>query len=280
LLTKLLREPLIHFLGLGLLVFLINYFWTGGLEEDERTIVVSESVQSRLDDTWIRTTGSPPSDEDRKGLIAQYVQDEALAREAQRLDLGEGDEIIKRRLAQKMRFVATGGEGDSDPSGSELQSWFEENRDQFNIAERRSFNHVYFSPEQHGDLLESVANSALAKLKSGANWKSLGDPFMQKRSYVTLPQAEVTRAFGPDFAEAIFALPKGQWSEPVGSAFGLHLVRIETIDRAAKADFAANRGRIRAAYIDAKSQASAQKEIDRIVNRYEIVMAERDKPTP
>ncbi|QJB69998.1 peptidyl-prolyl cis-trans isomerase [Parasphingorhabdus halotolerans] len=275
---KLLREPLVHFLALGLLVFLTDYLWAGGLDSNDQTIVVSQSVLARLDDTWIRTTGAAPSDEDRKGLVAQYVEDEALAREAGRLGMAEGDEIIKRRLAQKMRFVAAGSESDIEPSESELERWFEKNRDKFNISETRSFNHIYFSPERHGDALEAVADGAREKLQNGADWKSLGDPFMQKRSYAALPQNEVARAFGPDFAKAVFALPKGQWSKPVGSAFGLHLVRIEVIDQAAKADFAANRDRIRAAYIEAKAGEENQAEIDRIVGRYKVVVAQTKEP--
>ncbi|MEP2987692.1 MAG: peptidylprolyl isomerase [Parasphingorhabdus sp.] len=271
---KLLREPLVHFLVVGFLVFFANYFWTGGQNADDQTIAVSDSVLARLDDSWIRTTGRKPSAEDRDGLIAQYVQEEALAREAQRLGLAEGDEIIKRRLAQKMRFMVDRVEAVDDPSDSELETWFTANRDKFNIAERRSFNHVYFSPEQHGDALEGKASAALAELQSGANWQSLGDPFMQKRTYVTVPQGEVTRAFGPDFAQSIFALPKGQWSKPIGSAFGLHLVRIEAVDQAAQADFSANRERIRGAYMEAMAETERQEEIERIVGRYEVVVSE------
>lgn len=272
--SKLLREPLIHFLVVGLLVFLVNDLWTGGQSEDEQTIVVSEPVLARLDDTWIRTTGRKPSTEDRKGLIAQYVEEEALAREARRLGLAEGDEIIKRRLAQKMRFMAEGNSKDSAPSESELKSWFDANKDKFNIAERRSFNHIYFSPERHGENLERAANEALASLKDGSEWQSLGDPFMQKRTYVAVPQGEVVRAFGPDFAKAIFTLPKGQWSKPVGSAFGLHLVRIEVVDQASQADFAANRDRIGSAYMEAMAETETRQEIGRIVDRYKVVVNE------
>lgn len=270
--SKLLREPLIHFLIVGLLVFLVNDFWTGGQSEDEQTIVVSEPVLARLNDTWIRTMGRKPSTEDRKGLIAQYVEEEALAREARRLGLAEGDEIIKRRLAQKMRFMAEGNSKDSAPSDGELKSWFDANKDKFNIAERRSFNHIYFSPERHGEILEHAANMALASLKDGSDWQSLGDPFMQKRTYVAVPQGEVVRAFGPDFAKAIFTLPKGQWSKPVGSAFGLHLVRIEAVDQATQADFAANRDRISSAYMEAMAETETQQEIGRIVDRYKVVV--------
>ncbi|GAB5488825.1 MAG: peptidylprolyl isomerase [Parasphingorhabdus sp.] len=270
---KLLREPLVHFLAVGFLVFFANYFWTGGQSVDDQTIAVSDSVLARLDDSWIRTTGRKPSAEDRNGLIAQYVQEEALAREAQRLGLAEGDEIIKRRLAQKMRFMVDREEAVDEPSDSELETWFAENRDKFNIAERRSFNHVYFSPEQHGDGLEGKASAALLELQSGTNWQSLGDPFMQKRTYVTVPQGEVTRAFGPDFAQAIFALPKGQWSKPIGSAFGLHLVRIEAVDQAAQADFSANRSRIRDAYMETMAETERQEEIERIVGRYDVVVS-------
>jgi len=269
-----LREPLVHFLVAGLLVFLANQMWTGGQSADDQTIAISKSVLARIDDTWLRTTGRKPSAEDRKGLIAQYVEEEALAREAQRLGLAKGDEIIKRRLAQKMRYMAASGEEASDPSDKELKSWFAANQSKFNIAERRSFNHVYFSPERHGENLERAANAALISLKDGSEWQSLGDPFMQKRTYVAVPQGEMVRAFGPDFAKAIFALPKGQWSKPVGSAFGLHLVRIEAVDQASQADFAANRDRIRSAYMEAMAETETQQEIDRIVDRYKVVVNE------
>lgn len=270
-----LREPLVHFLVLGLLVFLANIYWTGGQSADERSIHVSKSVLARLDDTWLRTTGRAPTEEDRKGLINQYVQEEALAREAQRLGMAEDDEIIKRRLAQKMRFFTLGDESDVGPSDSELKSWFEKNRDQFKIAEQRSFNHVYFSPERHGAELEKVASIALENINKGNDWKTLGDPFMQKRSYAAQPKAEVVRNFGPDFAESIFALPKGQWSKPIGSAFGLHLVRIEAVDHATNADFTANRDRIHSAYIEAQSEIRQQEQIGRIVDRYQVVVADK-----
>ena len=270
----LLREPLVHFLGLGLLVFLINYVQTGGQDDDQRTIVVSEATQARLADTWLRTTGRAPTEQDKEGLIAQYVQEEALAREAEQLGMGQGDEIIRGRLAQKMRFVAGGSDDVAEPLDRELKSWFEENRDQFNISETRSFNHVYFSPERHGQRIEEIAAAGLKRLENGTAWQSLGDPFMQKRTYVTVPQGEVIRAFGPDFAKAIFALPKGQWSKPVGSAFGLHLVRIEAIDQAAKADFEANKPRILSAYQKAKADEGEQEAIARIVDRYDVILAE------
>ncbi len=270
---KLLREPLVHFLGLGLLVFLLDSFWTGGQSADEHTIVVSEASLARLDDRWTRTTGRAPTEEDRQGLISQFVEEEALAREAERLGLAEGDEIVKRRLAQKMRFIAAATGSDDDPSDAELESWFSENRDRFNIAERRSFVHVYFSPERHGEQVENVARAAREQLTSGTDWRRLGDPFMQKRSYVTVPQGEVQRAFGPDFASALFKLPAGEWSQPIGSAFGLHLVRIEAVDDAAEADFAANRARIREAYVEAMGEARTRAEINRIIGRYQVVIA-------
>lgn len=235
--------------------------------------MVSDSILARLDDTWLRTTGRAPTEEDRKGLIDQYVQEEALAREAEMLGMGENDEIIKRRLAQKMRFVSAGTQAGSDPSDGELKQWFQDNRDRFNIAEKRSFHHIYFSPEQHGDTLEREAGSALAELKNGADWKSLGDPFMQKRSYADMPKKEVIRAFGPDFAESIFQLPMTEWSKPIGSAFGLHLVRIEAINREAKADFDANKERIRAVYVETVSDAARQQEIENIVEKYDVVIA-------
>ncbi len=68
-----------------------------------------------------------------------------------------------------MRFLAAGEDDIAEPSDSVLQSWFADNRDKFNIAERRSFNHIYFSPERHGEAPESAVGAALEKLKGGSN---------------------------------------------------------------------------------------------------------------
>ena len=269
---KIFREPITHFVLIGLALVAINHFWNVWQGERGRTIVVSAAEIERLENIWAGTAGRPPTDDDRQQIINQYVQEEALVREAERLGLGEDDTIIRRRLAQKMDFLVGDSSIAKEPSDKELKSWFEAHRERFAAPELRSFNHVYFSPERHGERIEDAARGALAKLQSGEAWKSLGDPFIQKRSYAAVPQNEVTRLFGPDFADAVFRLETGRWSQPVGSAFGLHLVRIETVDNAARAQFEPIRGEVLAAWQEEQSANAKRAALNQLVRQYEVIV--------
>nr|WP_254305801.1 SurA N-terminal domain-containing protein [Sphingopyxis sp. BSNA05] len=144
---KIFRDPITHFVLIGLALVAINHFWTVWQGEQGRTIVVSAAEIDRLEKIWAGTAGRLPTGEDRQQIIDQYVQEEVLVREAGRLGLGEGDTIIRRRLAQKMDFLVGDAAAADDPTDAELERWFNDHRDRFSAPEMRSFTHVYFSPE-------------------------------------------------------------------------------------------------------------------------------------
>jgi len=273
--VRIFRDPITHFVLIGLALVAINHFWTGWQGERGRTIVVSAAEIDRLEKIWAGTAGRLPTGEDRQQIIDQYVQEEALVREAGRLGLGEGDTIIRRRLAQKMDFLVGDDARADDPSDAALEDWFNDHRDRFAAPEMRSFTHVYFSPEKHGSRIESVADAARVRLQSGADWKAIGDPFIQKRSYAAVPEREVARLFGPEFAAAIFKLDARIWSKPVGSAFGLHLVRIEAIDSAAQAGFEPIRAEVLAAWQDEQRSEAKRAALEELIGQYEVVVETR-----
>ncbi|QTD54532.1 peptidylprolyl isomerase [Parasphingorhabdus cellanae] len=276
-LKKALRDPITHFVLIGLALVAINHVWSSYQGEQGRTITVSAAEIDRLSVLWANTAGRLPTGEDKQQIIDQYVQQEVLVREAERLGLGDDDTIIKRRLAQKMDFLVSGESTADTPSDAELESWFDQNRDQFAAPERRTFVHIYLSPEKHGDAINGVAVSTLKRAQSGTAWRSLGDPFIQKRSYAAIPQSEVTRLFGPDFASAIFKLKTGQWSQPIGSAFGLHLVRIETIDGAAEASFEPIKAEVAAAWKEDQSSKAKQAALQDLMRGYDVVIEDSER---
>ncbi|SIN61495.1 Parvulin-like peptidyl-prolyl isomerase [Parasphingorhabdus marina DSM 22363] len=275
---KIFRDPITHFLLIGLVLVAINSIWTAWQGERGRTIHVSTEEMARLEKLWANTAGRLPTGEDRQMIIDQYVQDEVLMREAERLGLGDDDTIIRRRLAQKMDFLISDN-ALAEPDEAELRQWFENNRDRFAASERRSFVHVYLSPERHGAQVDAVAQDARRRLDAGADWQTLGDPFIQKRSYAALPQSEITRLFGTAFAERLFALERGQWSEPIGSAYGLHLVRVETIDSAADAEFEPIRAEVQAAWQEQQAIEARQQAIQDLVADYTVIVEEADSET-
>lgn len=269
---KIFRDPITHFILIGLALVAINHFWEDYQGEQGRTIVVSAAEMDRLGKIWANTAGRLPTGEDKQQIIDQYVQEEVLVREAERLGLGNDDTIIRRRLAQKMDFLVSEDAASPDPSDDVLEQWFDENRSEFAAPERRSFVHVYLSPERHRDAVQAAAEAALTRIKGGADWKNLGDPFIQKRSYAAIPLNEVTRLFGPDFAQDIFKLEANEWSMPIGSAYGLHLVRIETIDSAANALFEPMKPQILAAWREDRSIQSKQAALKKLVSEYQVVV--------
>lgn len=269
---KIFRDPITHFILIGLALVAVNSIWNGWQGEQGRTIIVSAAEIGRLEQIWASTAGRVPTGEDRQQIIDQYVQEEALVREADRLGLGDGDTIIRRRLAQKMDFLVGDDASVADPTDAELKDWFADHRDRFAAPEMRSFTHVYFSPERHGSAVEAAAKTALGQLRSGADWKVLGDPFIQKRSYAAVPEREVARLFGPEFAKDIFRLGKGKWSEPIGSAFGLHLVRIAAIDSAAEAQFEPIRAEVLAAWQDEQRTNAKRAALEDLIGDYNVVV--------
>jgi hypothetical protein len=100
-----LREPLVHFLSLGALLFL--YFeWNGGASgAGSKRIVITPGLVEHLATGFARTWQRPPTNEELKGLIDEYVKEEIATREAVAMGLDRDDTIIRRRLRQKPEFL-------------------------------------------------------------------------------------------------------------------------------------------------------------------------------
>ena len=161
------------------------------------------------------------------------VREEILYREALALGLERGDTIIKRRLAQKMEFLADDLSAVRDPSVEELRAWYSRNPARFADPGRRSFRHLYFSADRRGDRAQQDAARALAKLgrtPAGATALSaIGDPFMFQEHYADRTAEQVAAIFGSHFAAAVRQLPVGTWQGPIESGLGWHLVFVDTL---------------------------------------------------
>jgi len=227
---KLLREPLVHFVLIGALLFASHHIWARWFNQQDYTIFVSEAEILRQAEIYASENQRQPTEEDIQGLIFAHVEEQVLMREARRLGLEDDDTIIRRRLAQKMRFMINEDKPPTLPSDAKLKSWFEDNKDRFTRLEQRAFTHVYFSPGQHDDV-EKSAQSAL-KIINDNNWKQIGDPFIESNHVQDTDRTGLTRRYGNNFSNKLFALPvSNDWQGPISSAFGVHLVRIDNHSR-------------------------------------------------
>jgi hypothetical protein len=232
---KLLRDPLLHFVLAGAILF-------GGYELINRgdvnppatdPIRIGEGELRWLKDTFANQWQRPPSEEELRGLVAGFLEEELLAREAKVLGLDQNDTIVRRRLAQKLEFLIDDTSRIVDPNDDELRRFYDANAERFRAGARVSFTQLFFNPErrQHA---EADARAALVSIPAtGANdAAALGDPILLENEFHEVDEGTVSKVFGADFAQAIFLLEPGPWAGPVKSGYGVHLVRVTSLSEA------------------------------------------------
>ena len=234
-LRRWLREPLLHFLILGAILFAVYGYINrgrGGVEQS-RQIVLSLDDLREMDVYFESQWHRQPTPQEFGAMVEDKVREDVLYREALAMGLDKEDTIVKRRMAQKMQFLAEDVATAHEPTSPELKAWFEKNQDKFALPSRYSFRHVYFSPDKRGQNAREDAARALNQLSGQpADSKiagALGDRFMFQEYYGDAEPEAVAKEFGPPFALAIEKLKPGSWQGPVESDYGWHLVYVTTV---------------------------------------------------
>jgi hypothetical protein len=151
---KVLREPLLHFLVAGAVLF-AAYAWLNRGGDDaagtaSRTVRITAAEVEWLKRTWTRQWQRPPSEAELKGLVSDHLKETLLEREARALGLDANDTVVRRRLAQKMEFMLRDAIGLAEPSEEALRRSYEKHRERFQAPARISFTHVYFNRDRRG----------------------------------------------------------------------------------------------------------------------------------
>ena len=254
------------FLLAGALLFVLDPGRRGG--EDRYRIDVGESEVARLGALWQTQTGAEATDAELRNLIESWLREEIYYREAVRLSLDRDDTIVRRRLVQKLRFL-TEAETTADPTEAGLRAWFEAHRADYRFPDRYSFDHVYVSPARHDDAAGEAAR-VLRQLEAGVNWRSLGDPFMLNSSYAERSRPEIRALFGGGFADALPTRVAGEWTGPIESAYGVHLVRLLALERSHPPPFEAVRERVREDYLEAHADDADEAYYQALRERYDV----------
>jgi peptidyl-prolyl cis-trans isomerase C len=274
---RLLREPLVHFLLLGALLFGgYAYFDRGrGGPEPSRQIQLSLDDLSQLAMLFQSQWRRDPTPDEFGRMVETKVQEEVLYREGLAMGLDKGDTIVKRRMAQKMQFIAEDVAAARTPTSAELKSWFEKNSDKFQDPPRVSFRHLYFSPDKRGARAYADAVAALARIagqpEDTALATPLADPFMFQEYYRDRAPGYLGKEFGPKFALALPALPTGSWQGPIESGFGWHLVYVDTLVPGRVPPFEEIEGDVKTAWLSAQ-KASAWEEAYKDMRAKYVVM--------
>lgn len=275
---RLLHEPLVHFLVVGALLFGAYEFTNGNPDTavDTQKIVLTEDDIRQLAVSWLAQGRPAPTTDQLRSLVDQKVTEEILFREAVAMGLDQDDEIIKRRLAQKMDFVAADLAAIDEPTKAELVDWFSKNSDRFVLPPHLNFRHIYFSPDKHGGDARDAATAALG-LIAGKNpdspeVASTGDPFMFRNYYGDSTPEQVAKEFGPVFAETLFQLEPKSWQGPVQSGYGWHLVWIDSVEPGRVPAFEEVEMNVKSAWLDDRYREVKQAALDEMRSRYEVVI--------
>jgi hypothetical protein len=273
--TKILREPLLGFLLLGLGIFLLfELVGEGNRERPDRIVVRAAQVQ-RLAEGFRRTWQRPPTEAELEGLIAEHIREEILYREAIALGLDRDDTIIRRRLRQKMEFLSEDPADRVEPSDDELRAFLDRNAEEFRVRARLSFVHVYLSADRRGDAVRRDSDLLLAELaaRNGrVDPAALGDPLLLPREFEAVDEDEVARLFGPEFAGRLLGLEPGRWAGPVESGYGLHLVLVRERSPGYAPELAEVRDGVEREWLAAHRQEAGEAVYRRFRERYEIVV--------
>jgi hypothetical protein len=261
---RLLREPLLHFLLLGGLLFAI--FGRGNSEAggSDRHIVVSGADIDRFAEAFSRTWNRPPDANELQVQIDDYIREEVLYREALQLGLDKDDSIIRRRLRQKMEFLFE--DTVPPPQDAELRAYFQSHTDKFRLAPLISFRQVFVSTRR-GGAAEPDAQHILADLAVGTpGAANKSDALLLGDTFSRTPLDRIAALFGDDFARGLSHALPGHWDGPLRSAYGLHLVLVTAAEPAALPRFELVRAAVEREWF-AERRSTAQ------VAQYEALLA-------
>jgi hypothetical protein len=227
---RLLRQPLLHFLALAAVIFfaygLLNHH---GLSTKERIEVDNMRVE-QLAGLFTKSWQRPPTAEELKGLVDDYVTGEIYYRQAKALGLDVDDMVVRQRLRMKMELLNDADVDSLTPSDEDLAKYLETHPDEFMIDPDFTFDQVFLDKEKRGDALLNAAQELLVTLRAGTvtDFSAAGDQTLLPSTMSSAPLASISRQFGDDFSKSLADLPVGTWSGPLTSTYGLHLVKVNS----------------------------------------------------
>jgi hypothetical protein len=277
---RLLKEPLLHFLVLGALLF---GAWSR-MNHNRQFSAAAQQVRigpgdvAWLKETWARQWQREPTRDELRGLVMDYLREELLAREARAMGLEENDTIVRRRLAQKLEFLLQDTARLAEPIEDDLHKFYLANPERFQTAPRISFTQVFFSRQQRTDAA-SDAKDALTRLSTpGADASELGDRSLLDFEFRDSDSQTVTAQFGNEFANAVFAQAAGAWHGPLESPYGLHLVRVLEVKPGHQLDFSEVKSQILERWRDERQREQNEKYVAGLLRKYDVVLDDSVKP--
>lgn len=270
----LLREPLLHFLLIGAVLFFVYTLLNDNRTVDDR-IVISEAKVNHLITLWKKKRLRLPTQTELDSMIEQQVREEIMVREALTMGLDKDDGVIRRRLAQKLEFISSDLATAIEPTETDLADYLRDNRERFEQPAEINFIQVFIDPAKHGmntEIYIKNLQDKLAQTDPGTDVSTIGDPIMLDQGYAQITEHGLSRLFGDAFAKAVFELPVGSWQGPVTSGYGYHLVHISERSEARLPELDAVREKVRSEWFAAQRDSFDEAFYEGLKQRYEVII--------
>jgi hypothetical protein len=267
-----LREPLLHFLVLGFALF-----WAGHLYQQRTSTYRITETPARiayLREQYALQFGSDPDATMLQILIRRDIHDEMLLRQGLALKLDEGDQIVRRRIVQKMQFLLNDTRAPPEPTEAQLRAYFVAHAAAYQRPAEVTFTHIFFAddprrtvpPAQRArELLPTLNNVAINRAPER------GDPFPDRYDFAEYDAEQVTRLFGKsELSREVFRAPIGQWAGPFRSGYGWHLVHVDTRRSAETVDFPSVRDRVRTDFLQGEQAKANEAALARLASRFTV----------
>ncbi len=268
---KLWREPLVHFLAIGAVLFLVFDLTREGGGDASNLVRIDagqvEQLAAQFQRTWLR----PPTEKELAGLIESYVRDEVYYREALAMGLDQNDPQVRRRMRLKLEFLLEDLTAEEPPGDEVLDAYLQQYPDRFRIEPHFSFQQVYLNLDRHQDLAAD-AEQILTDLRAGVSPETLGDPTMLPYEQTAVSQSGIARAFGKTFAQEVVALEPGVWTGPVYSGLGAHLVLVTELREGRLPELAEVRAEVEREYLAQRRQELKDLAYRKLREGYEVIV--------
>jgi hypothetical protein len=264
---KFLKEPLLHFLLIGCMIFVVFEIADDSPPAAEADlIVITEADATRLSENFKKAWRRRPNGDELAALIEDRVREEVFVREALALGLDQDDAVVRRRLRQKMEFLTASVVEAMEPTEDELLAFFKSQAGQFERAAQMAFEQVFLGENPS----ESEIALSLGKLRSSADPTEIGVRSLIPSGVPLSPAVAVDGTFGRGFFERLAAFSPGEWAGPVRSGYGIHLVRIAEIREPALPPFKSVREKVLQAWRTATQKKLLDRQYDQLRSRYDV----------
>ncbi len=255
-----LSEPLLHFVVLGGLLFVLDHILVTRAD-DPHTIVVSADVNKELIEIFAGSRSRPPTPEELKALQKVWLDNEVLYREGLANGLDRGDQMLRDRIIFKSMGVIETTVKVQMPADNVLRAWFEQHRDKYDEVPRISFEEAALSDANGEDRVRSFVKA----LNAGTP----GDAQAGLRVFKARPVSTIDQAYGAEFAKSLQALPLNSWTA-LQTRDGWRAIRVTEVRPGVPADFAQKYSTILADWKDANASDQRTAAVRELWKKYNI----------